>query len=173
LDPLAAITEELWDKTSTEIIGEMNLEEHFECSFDEQHSRPQRFVYGAAPYATCTLMNQNQMVFHMSHVDKEEMKITTATTKAGKQCKAKAKVAHMNAFNFMKSNLTAKLLHLCADQSADGSSDAERILRNHWCAQIYFILFIFCFFCGRNVARDGLKPDETQREPLYYYYYFN
>jgi hypothetical protein len=36
LDPLATITEELWDKTSTEIIGKMNLEEHFECSFDEQ-----------------------------------------------------------------------------------------------------------------------------------------
>lgn len=125
----------------------MNEGADFECSFDEQHSRPQRFVYGAAPFATCTLMNQDQLVFHMSHVDKEEMSHTKTTTKAGTQCKSKAKVAHMNAFNFLKTNLTANLKHLCADQSADGSSDAERMLRKHWYGLWVKPLYSTCLSC--------------------------
>jgi hypothetical protein len=113
----------------------MNTKSSFDCSFDEQHSRPQRFTYGAAPYATCTLMNGNQEVFHLSHVDKVLLQSSTILTKVGTKVKSKAKIAHINAFNFLVENLESNLQHLCCDQSADGHSDAELVLRNNWYSQ--------------------------------------
>lgn len=110
----------------------MNADASFDCSFDEQHSRPQRFTYGHAPYATCTLMNQQQLVFHMAHVDEDVMKKSIFVTKAGTACKSKAKVAHMQAFDWLKTNLDSELRHLCADQSETGHADAEAMLRTKW-----------------------------------------
>lgn len=133
LNLLADVTAEKWEEEMVRVRTEVNNKgQHFDASFDEQHSRPQRFTYGHAPFATCTIMEGGGEILNMSHVDPEAMKTATFVTKTGTKCKSKAKVAHNNAFVFLRDNMTANLRHLTSDQSADGKSDAELILRAKW-----------------------------------------
>ena len=132
LNLLADVAAERWDEEMREMRTEVNRHETFDASFDEQHSRPQRFTYGHAPFATCTIMEGEGKIINMSHVDKEVMEASTLVTKAGTKCKSKAKVAHSISFAYLRDNMTAKLRHLTSDQSADGKSDAELILRAKW-----------------------------------------
>jgi hypothetical protein len=55
---------------------------------DEMHSRPQRFTYGPAPYASSVVMNQSPpyQILAFTHADDEKMKKTTEVTKAGLSC---------------------------------------------------------------------------------------
>jgi hypothetical protein len=132
IDLLADITEQKWATEMATIREEINQKEFFDASFDEQHSRPQRFTYGHAPFATCTIMDGDGRIINMSHVDSEAVNKTTHVTKAGEKCKSKAKVAHCNSFTYLRANFTSRLRHLTSDQSADGKSDAEAILRAKW-----------------------------------------
>jgi hypothetical protein len=132
LNLLADVTADRWEVEMREVRTEVNRHETFDASFDEQHSRPQRFTYGHAPYATCTIMEGDGKILNMSHVDQEVMENSTLVTKAGAKCKSKAKVAHSNSFIFLRDNMTARLRHLTSDQSADGKADAELILRAKW-----------------------------------------
>lgn len=51
----------------------------------------------------------------------------------GTKCKSKAKVAHINAFQYLVDNYGGSTLrNLVSDQSADGAADAEKILRPKW-----------------------------------------
>lgn len=65
-----------------------------------------RFTYGAAPYATCTLMDINGEIIYMAHVDDKALAATTLVTKGGTQVKSKGKVAHCKAFEYLRDNLT-------------------------------------------------------------------
>lgn len=132
VDVLAEITEKKWETDMTAIRDEINKKPFFDASFDEQHSRPQRFTYGHAPFATCTIMEGDGRILNMSHVDAEAVKNSTYVTKAGSKCKSKAKVAHCKSFEYIRDNITVPLRHLTSDQSADGKSDAEALLRAKW-----------------------------------------
>jgi hypothetical protein len=68
-----------------------------------------RFTYGAAPYATCTVMNENGEILNLSHVDKEVLASSTLLTKAGTKAKSKGKVAHYDSFVYLRDHL--KVLH--------------------------------------------------------------
>jgi hypothetical protein len=132
VDVLAEITNKKWERDMTAIRDEINKKPFFDASFDEQHSRPQRFTYGHAPFATCTIMEGAGRIINMSHVDSEAVKNSTHVTKAGSKCKSKAKVAHCKSFEYLRDNITVPLRHMTSDQSADGKSDAEKLLRAKW-----------------------------------------
>lgn len=132
LDLLAEITREKWDEEVRLVCDDLNSRDYFDASFDEQHSRPQRFTYGHAPYATSTLLDGAGRIIHLSHVDSEMVKSSEIQTKANKKCKSKAKIAHTYGFIYLRDNFTTPLRFLTADQSADGKSDAEAILRDKW-----------------------------------------
>lgn len=70
------------------------------------HFSLRRFTYGAAPYATCAIMNDNGDILHLSHVDDNVMEASTLQTKAGTKAKSKGKVAHYNAFVHLRDQLT-------------------------------------------------------------------
>lgn len=132
IELLAEITNEKWTEEVEFVCDDLNSKDYFDASFDEQHSRPQRFTYGHAPYATSTLMDGGGRIIHLSHVDPGIMESSNLLTKAGSKCKSKAKVAHTNGFIHLRDNFTSTLRFLTADQSADGKSDAETILRSKW-----------------------------------------
>lgn len=132
LDVLAEITSTKWENEMTSRCEAINAKGVFDASFDEQHSRPQRFTYGHAPFATCTVMDGDGRILNMSHVDAEAVGKSDHTTKTGSKCKSKAKIAHCNSFTYLRDNFTAELRHLTSDQSADGKSDAEKLLREKW-----------------------------------------
>lgn len=128
---LAEVTKEQWAKQEKEQLGLINAAKEFDLAFDEQHSRPQRFTYGAAPYSTCTLMNGEGVIIRMDHVDEKATEATEHTTKAGSKCKSKAKLAHLASFEYIRDHVSkkAKLRYLTCDQASDGRADAEKILR--------------------------------------------
>lgn len=132
LNVLADVTAERWEEEMVSVRTEVNKSPHFDASFDEQYCRPQRFTYGHAPFATCTIMEEGGKILNMSHVDQAAMEESTLVTKAGTKCKSKAKVAHSNCFTFLRDNMTSTLRHLTSDQSSDAKSDAEAILREKW-----------------------------------------
>jgi hypothetical protein len=101
---------------------------------DEQHSRSQR-KFGAAPYCTCTFLNEDSLICMMISVDDNAVEKSKVKTKAGEPAKSKAKVSHCEGMKaivdaFKKSNST--LEHFCTDQSSDGSADAEQYFRSVW-----------------------------------------
>lgn len=51
------MTDEIWEVEMLDQLQKLNSQPTFDACFDEQHSRPQRKVYGHAPYVTSTLMN--------------------------------------------------------------------------------------------------------------------
>lgn len=132
---LAEVTKDQWAKQEKEQLDEINASVEFDLAFDEQHSRPQRFTYGAAPYSTCTLMNGEGVIIRLDHVDEKATEATTHTTKAGNKCKSKAKIAHIASFEYIRDNVVGtkkrrpKLRYLTCDQASDGRADAEKILR--------------------------------------------
>lgn len=134
MDVLAEVTKEQWAKQEEEQLDVINAQEEFDLAFDEQHSRPQRFTYGAAPYSTCTLMNGEGVIIRMDHVDEKATEATQHTTKAGSKCKSKAKIAHLASFEYIRDNVGTKkrrpkMRYLTCDQASDGRADAEKILR--------------------------------------------
>lgn len=101
---------------------------------DEQHSRSQR-KFGAAPYCTCTFLNEDSLICMMISVDDNAVEKSKVKTKAGEPAKSKAKVSHCEGMKaivdaFKKSDST--LEHFCTDQSSDGSADAEQYFRSVW-----------------------------------------
>lgn len=134
LDVLADVTKQEWANQEKEQLDLINASKEFDLAFDEQHSRPQRFTYGAAPFSTCTLMNGEGVIIRMDHVDEKATETTKHTTKAGTQCKSKAKIAHLASFEYIRDHVgmkknRPKLRYLTCDQASDGRADAEKILR--------------------------------------------
>lgn len=134
LDLLAGVAEDQWAEQEAEQLENINEQAEFDVSFDEQHSRPQRFTYGCAPYSTCTLMNGEGVIIRMDHVDESATDNTQHKTKAGTKCKSKAKLAHILSFEYLRDYVGTKekrpkLRYLTCDQASDGRADAEVILR--------------------------------------------
>ena len=128
---LADVTKDLWQAQEKEQLAIINSLAEFDIAFDEQHSRPQRFTYGAAPFATCTLMNGDGVIIRLDHVDQKATEATKHVTKAGSKCKSKAKIAHLASFEYLRDNVGSepRLRYLTCDQASDGRADAEAILR--------------------------------------------
>lgn len=131
---LAGVTEDQWVEEEKEQLDLLNDQEQFDLAFDEQHSRPQRFTYGCAPFSTCTLMTGEGVIVRMDHVDETTAEETRYTTKSGSKCKSKAKLAHLASFEYIRDYVGTeanrpKLRYLTCDQASDGRADAELILR--------------------------------------------
>lgn len=119
LDPLAEVTKTVFQKQMAENLSSVNSSNGLHAQFDEQYSRSQRyaslpcsliltcrFTYGAAPFATCTMMDDKGEILNLSHVDKHSMEVSSLLTKAGTKAKSKGKVAHYDSFVYLRDNLT-------------------------------------------------------------------
>ena len=139
-----------WRKYLASMKQKVLTDGEYRAQSDEQHSRPQRFTYGCAPYASAVVMNQSPpyQIYAFTHVDNEATSTTNEVTKAGvlfccgisfvltylgTQVKSKAKLTHVTAFKQLVSDYgDAKLVSLTVDQSTDATFDVEAILRPKW-----------------------------------------
>lgn len=116
------VTQKVFDNAMNEKLDQINSSVGLNAQFDEQYSRSQRcvpshilflltirFTYGAAPFATCTVMDENGEIINLSHVDKVLLEASTLLTKSGTKVKSKGKLAHHMAFLYMRDNLSVCL----------------------------------------------------------------
>lgn len=144
----------------------------FSAGMDEQHSRSQR-SFGAAPYCTCTIMNEESMIFVMTNIDDVALSLSTVLTKAGKPVKSKAKAAHCAAMQEVVDifeDSETSLQHFVVDQSADGAADAEAYFKPVWKDYVtsydlwhkvkQFDPLLKAHCCQREVKRGAFKHKE-------------
>jgi hypothetical protein len=79
-------------------------------------------------------MTGDGVIIRLDHVDEKGKDETEHKTKAGTQCKSKAKIAHLASFEYLRDNVGTddhqpRLRYLTCDQASDGRADAEDILR--------------------------------------------
>ena len=87
-------------------LTKINMEtDGLDCCSDEQYSRPQKNNYGAAPYATNTVMNGQGVIINMTHVSKETVKNSTLKTQTGSVVKSLGKVGHCLSFEYLRDNV--------------------------------------------------------------------
>lgn len=120
LDPLAEVTERVFQNQMAEKLTDINSSNGLHAQFDEQYSRSQRynslgyllhfsqirFTYGAAPFATCTVMDDKGEILNLSHVDDRVLEASPLLTKSGTKTKSKGKVAHHESFVYLRDKLT-------------------------------------------------------------------
>ena len=137
---------------------------------DEQHSRPQRKTYGAAPFCTCTVMTNDKLICDLTHVDNEITNNTSYKTKGGSQVKSKSKIAHCMAFDNLLT-IDSKLTHVTVDQSTDAKTDANAILNGKWpdliiCYDLWHKVYPFTSTWKQFTSQRTQKYSRTYKYPL-------
>lgn len=133
LDRLVTLTQLRWEKYVRSMRRQL-VDSTLDVQADEQHSRPQRFTYGHAPFTSAVVMNSAapHQILAFEHVDNSVIENTTEKTQAGTPVKSKAKLSHILAFKSMLSYGRVTLRSIAVDQAADAITDIESILRPQW-----------------------------------------